>query len=137
MNIESNLELSYSPFEYQRRKSSVVANFGGHEVPRVIADLSQLENISPASLYACGYQYVVDADKWNISDQACDYIFTGDKLTDFDIPGTLGVIVNHKSWDESRIRNYPLYSFNEFNSSAKKSKLKDDCLSGIFKRLMV
>ncbi len=122
LNIESNLELSYSPFEYQRRKSSVVANFGGHEVPRVIADLSQLENISPASLYACGYQYVVDADKWNISDQACDYIFTGDKLTDFDIPGTLGVIVNHKSWDESRIRNYPLYSFNEFNSSAKKSK---------------
>ncbi|MBP6532699.1 MAG: (E)-4-hydroxy-3-methylbut-2-enyl-diphosphate synthase [Bacteroidia bacterium] len=122
LNIESNLELSYSPFEYQRRKSSVVANFGGHEVPRVIADLSQLENISPASLFACGYQYVVDADKWNISDQACDYIFTVDRLTDFDIPGTLGVIVNHKSWDENRIRNYPLYSFNEFTSSVKKSK---------------
>ncbi len=123
LNIESNLELSYSPFEYQRRKSSIVSNFGGHEVPRVIADLSQLENINPASLFACGYQYVIDADKWNISDQACDYIFTGNQLVNFDIPGTLGVIVHHKFWDESRIRNYPIFTFEEFISAEKKSSL--------------
>lgn len=122
LNIESDLQLSYSPFEYQRRKSFTVANFGGHEVPRVVADLSGLESITAATLFSCGYQYVVDADKWNIGDQACDYIFTGDKKVDFEIPGTLGVIVNQKSWDKDKIRNYPLFTFNEYLNSSRKSE---------------
>ncbi|MBL0032840.1 MAG: (E)-4-hydroxy-3-methylbut-2-enyl-diphosphate synthase [Bacteroidetes bacterium] len=121
LNIESDLQLSYSPFEYQRRKSTPVRNFGGHDVPRVIADLSGLENISAAALFSCGYQYVVDADKWNIGDQACDYIFTGNNQVDFDIPGTLGVIVNQKSWEQNRIRNYPLFTFNEYLDSELRS----------------
>ncbi|MBK8364214.1 MAG: (E)-4-hydroxy-3-methylbut-2-enyl-diphosphate synthase [Bacteroidetes bacterium] len=121
LNIESDLQLSYSPFEYQRRKSTPVGNFGGHDVPRVIADLSGLENISAAALFSCGYQYVVDADKWNIGDQACDYIFTGNNQVDFDIPGTLGVIVNQKSWEQNRIRNYPLFTFNEYLNSEIRS----------------
>ena len=53
-------------------------NFGGHEVPRVIADFSKKEKISAASLFAAGYNYSVPNDKWNLSDQACDYIFAGD-----------------------------------------------------------
>ncbi|MBP6427701.1 MAG: (E)-4-hydroxy-3-methylbut-2-enyl-diphosphate synthase [Bacteroidia bacterium] len=121
LNIESDLQLSYSPFEYQRRKSTPVRNFGGHDVPRVIADLSGLENISAAALFSCGYQYVVDADKWNIGDQACDYIFTGNNQVDFDIPGTLGVIVNQKSWEQNKIRNYPLFTFNEYLDSELRS----------------
>lgn len=121
LNIENNLQLSYSPFEYQRRKSTVINNFGGHEVPRVVADLSQLESISAASLFSCGYQYVVDADKWNIGDQACDYIFTGDKQIEFDIPGTLGVIVNHRSWNKNKTRNYPVFSFDDFLKSSERS----------------
>jgi len=123
LNIESNLELSYSPFEYQRRKSNAVVNFGGHEVPRVIADMSEQSAITPASLFAYGYNYSVESDKWNISDQACDYIYCGKKKIDFEIPGTLGVIVDHQYWDESAVRNFPFFSFEEYIGAKKRSNI--------------
>ena len=64
-----------NPFEYSRRATHEVANFGGHQVPRVITDFSSKEKIAPASLYALGYHYSIPLDKWNIADNACDYIF--------------------------------------------------------------
>jgi (E)-4-hydroxy-3-methylbut-2-enyl-diphosphate synthase len=36
-----------------------------------------------------GYTYDAATDKWNISDAAADYIFTGHNLLDFELPGTL------------------------------------------------
>jgi (E)-4-hydroxy-3-methylbut-2-enyl-diphosphate synthase len=79
------------PFAYTRRHTHEVMNLGGHQVPRVIADFSIKDKITPASLFALGYQYSVPLDKWNITDMACDYIFLGDKTIDFEIPGTLGI----------------------------------------------
>jgi (E)-4-hydroxy-3-methylbut-2-enyl-diphosphate synthase len=75
-----------------------VVNFGHHQVPRVIADFSTREKITPASFFGVGYHYSVPLDKWNISDLACDYVFLGDQTIDFAIPGTLGLIYNHKTW---------------------------------------
>ena len=66
--------LSYNPYDYKKRDSIEVINIGGHNVPRVIADFSSKEQITPASLFAVGYNYSVPLDKWNISDTACDYI---------------------------------------------------------------
>ena len=98
------------PFSYTRRHTDEVANFGGHQVPRVIADFSQHEKITPASLFAVGYNYSVSLDKWNITDMACDYLYLGDNTIDFEIPGTLGVICNYKTWRsrQHRDRVYPL-----------------------------
>lgn len=98
-----------NPFEYTRRATRGVANFGAHQVPRVVADFSLKEKITPASLFALGYQYSVPLDKWNITDMACDYVFLGDQSVDFDIPGTLGLIYNHKTWLKQRHgeRTYP------------------------------
>ena len=88
-----------NPFEYNRRKTREVLNFGGeHHIPRVVADFTAKEKITQASLFALGYQYSVPLDKWNITDMACDYIFLGDQEIDFEIPGTLGLIYNHKAW---------------------------------------
>ena len=89
---------------------------GGHQVPRIVADFSGLDKITPASLFPVGYNYSVPLDKWNLSDQACDYIFTGDKILDFEIPGTLGVIVNAETWKDNSDgkRHYPLFSFEKF-----------------------
>ncbi|MEI2708686.1 MAG: hypothetical protein V9E96_06650 [Chitinophagaceae bacterium] len=42
---------------YKRRKTFAVDNVGGTHVPVVIADLSKLENITPASLESIGYTY--------------------------------------------------------------------------------
>ncbi len=113
----------YSPVEYQRRKTSEIQNFGGHNVPRVVADFSDRNKISQATLFSAGYNYSVALDKWNLSDQACDYIFTGDKVLDFDIPGTLGVIVNSETWknNSERKRHYPLFTLEEFLKADKKS----------------
>lgn len=111
-----SIALPYSPYEYQRRNTSKVLNFGGHEVPRVVADFSRKEKISAASLFAAGYNYSVPNDKWNLSDQACDYIFAGDQVLDFEIPGTLGVIVNSGIWNsvKSKDRYFPLLSSSDF-----------------------
>jgi len=100
-----------TPFEYTRRKTRHVLNIGGeHPVPRVVADFSMKEKITAASLFALGYQYSVPLDKWNITDMACDYIFLGDKTIEFETPGTLGLIYNHKTWSakKSQERSYPL-----------------------------
>ncbi len=86
------------PYVYSRRQTHEVCNMGGQQVPRVIADFSQKEKITPASLFAVGYNYAVALDKWNITDMACDYIYAGDNPIDFEIPGTLGVIYNHATW---------------------------------------
>ena len=122
INTVNNTDLTYSPFDYNRRKSTTVLNIGGHEVPRVLADISHLESITPATLFACGYTYNAESDKWNISDQACDYIVTGNMIPGFDIPGTLGVIVNASAWNEHHTRHFPLFTFEEFHSAKKKSR---------------
>ena len=114
---------SYSPVSYSRRLSNELVNFGGHQVPRVICDLSSRNEITPASLFPFGYNYSVALDKWNISDQACDYIFAGDTKVDFNTPGTLGLIYNFKTWLSlsDKTRCYPLFSFGEFQSAETKS----------------
>jgi (E)-4-hydroxy-3-methylbut-2-enyl-diphosphate synthase len=102
--------LPYSPFEYQRKETKKLQNIGGNNVPVVIADYSRHNNITAASLFAVGYNYQINLDKWNISDLACDYIFAGDNKIDFELPGTLGVIYNYEQWVNlnSHERSYPL-----------------------------
>ena len=106
------IELPYSPFEYLRRKTKEVLNIGATNVPRVIADLSQNQKITPASFFQLGYNYSVPLDKWNISDQACDFIYLGKNEIDFEIPGTLGLICDHETWKklQHNPRVYPLMS---------------------------
>lgn len=116
--------LSYSPYDFSKRVSSEVLNIGGHNVPRVVADFSEKQKITAASLFAVGYNYSVPLDKWNLTDQACDYIFVGDNTIDFQIPGTLGLIYNASAWRklENKTRSYPLFTFDEFIKSEKKSE---------------
>src|SRR4051812_32605499 len=100
-----------NPFEYTRRSTNEVVNIGGgHHVPRVIDDLSSKEKITAASLFSLGYHYSVPLDKWNIADMACDYVYLGDNTIDFEIPGTLGLIHNYKTWlaHENESNAFPL-----------------------------
>ncbi|MFZ9981736.1 MAG: (E)-4-hydroxy-3-methylbut-2-enyl-diphosphate synthase [Cyclobacteriaceae bacterium] len=108
--LQPRSKYSIDPYSYSRRPTSEVLNFGGHQVPRVIADLSARDKISPASLFAFGYTYSVPLDKWNISDNACDFIYSGGLSVDFEIPGTLGVISDYRSWlgVKEKQRHYPM-----------------------------
>jgi (E)-4-hydroxy-3-methylbut-2-enyl-diphosphate synthase len=96
----SDIRLPFDPFHYQRRETFVVDNIGGKHVPVVIADLSKLASITPADLQSIGYTYDEATDKWNISDAAADYVFTGNKLLDFALPGTLKIIVYPDAWQD-------------------------------------
>ena len=91
-------KLTYDPFVYKRRSSLAVSNVGASQVPIVIADFSKIEKIEPSHLTAIGYTYDAVTDKWNIGDQAADYIFTGHQLIEFELPGTLKVIVYPGTW---------------------------------------
>ncbi len=114
-------ERIHDPYTYNRRLSDEVINIGGKNVPRVIADLSGRTKISAASLFGVGYHYSVPLDKWNLSDQACDYLFLGDQRIDFEIPGTLGLIYNAETWQQigEAPRSYPLFTPDSFFTAQK------------------
>ena len=90
-------KLPYSPFEYNRRSTFPVSNIGDKHVPVVIADFSKFKKITPEDLQSIGYNYDSATDKWNIGDAAADYIFCNQPL-DFDLPGTLKIILYHQPW---------------------------------------
>ena len=100
---------AFDPFGHTRRHATEVLNIGARHVPVVMADLSTKDKITPATFFAWGYRYSVPLDKWNISDQACDYAYIGSKSIDFAIPGTLGIVQDHAAWlkDKSKERHYP------------------------------
>lgn len=112
-----------NPFDYKKRTTKEVLNIGAKHTPIVLANFSLKKKITPATLYALGYNYSVPLDKWNISDMACDYVFVGDHIVDFAIPGTLGIIYNHKTWLKNKgVRCYPLLNAKNYLSNVELSK---------------
>ena len=103
--------IPYSPFEYKRRETFAVGNIGNKQVPVVIADLSKIDNINPAHLQSVGYSYDAGSDKWTISDMAADYIFTGNQILNFALPGTVKVIVYPATWQlaEDKATYFPIF----------------------------
>ena len=109
-----------NPFEYEPRKSNTVLNIGGENVPRVAANLSNIDIITRETLNEIGYTYFKDDDKWGISDFACDFIFIGDKNINFQIPGTLGVVQNYSTWiKEEKESHYPEINIEQYLEGVK------------------
>lgn len=102
--------LPYNPFSYKRRETVQVHNIGTHSVPVIVADLTHIGDITPQSLQPLGYTYSVDTDKWTIGDSAADYIYTGNRLLDFALPGTLQVICDFADWQNAadKTKYFPL-----------------------------
>jgi (E)-4-hydroxy-3-methylbut-2-enyl-diphosphate synthase len=114
--LKESIPLSFDPFNYARRIAQEVLNIGGKNVPVVVHDLSVGE-ITPARLFGCGYRYSVPLDKWNLDDFACDYIYSGKREIDFELPGTLGVIQDSTYWNGAT-RHYPLWKVDNWNPEA-------------------
>ena len=111
-----------NPYAYSRRVTHEVLNIGGKHAPVVVMDLSQREELTPASFFGAGYQYSVPMDKWNLSDLACDYIKIGRREVSFEIPGTLGLIQDGDVWINHResIRTYPCWTIEQYLSTAQR-----------------
>ena len=124
-------------FNYQRRKTNPVLNFGGKNPPIVKADFSLKKKITPASFFALGYNYSIPLDKWHISDMAADYVFVGNHDLDFEVPGTLGVIYNYKKWKKHK-KGYPFLTTYEYlneKTQSEKMNMVYACFSDLTKEL--
>ncbi|MBT6981746.1 MAG: (E)-4-hydroxy-3-methylbut-2-enyl-diphosphate synthase [Candidatus Marinimicrobia bacterium] len=104
--------IPYDPFFRKKRETNTIMNIGGDEVPRIIGNMSRKDLITYHDLIPFGYIYSENRDKWQISDQAVDFLFIGDNSIDFEIPGTLGIIQNHISLEDKE-RHFSFYSLDE------------------------
>ena len=61
-------------------------------------------------------------DKWNLTDQACDYIFLNKNTIDFEIPGTLGLIYEYETWkvNKAKPRSYPFMDAKAYQTDCEK-----------------
>lgn len=100
------------PFHFNKRVTTEVLNFGGHQVPRVVADLSHLTELTPALLQPLGYVYRESTDKWHMSDIGCDFIYWGSRQPEFMLPMGLKGIYDHAHWLNlaDKTHAYPLFT---------------------------
>ena len=114
--------LPYNPFEYKKRKTFTVDNIGGTQVPVVIADLSKLKEITPASLESIGYTYNAETDKWNIGDAAADFIYITQPKLNFALPGMLKVITlpSNAAIASDTAKYFPIFEAATFTKSTLK-----------------
>jgi (E)-4-hydroxy-3-methylbut-2-enyl-diphosphate synthase len=98
LDIPYNEPLTYSPYFYEKHHGAEHHNIGGSHVPIVFADLSHKTEIKPANFFGFGYTYSIELDKWNLMDQAADYVYIGKNTLDFEVPGTLGIVVDYNVW---------------------------------------
>src|SRR5665647_1172904 len=98
------------------RNTFTVQNIGGKNVPVVIADFSKKNEINPSDLQEIGYKYNTITDKWNIGDMAADFIFCGNTVIDFALPGTLKLIYYFDAWKniEDKEKCFPIFDEQQF-----------------------
>lgn len=116
-NIPAPINRStYNPFNFKRHQTTAVSNIGGGQVPVVIADLSKIETLTPASLKGIGYTYNEADDKWNIADAAADYVYINQSNIGFALPGTLKVITPYEHWKNApdTTKYFPIYCAQHF-----------------------
>ncbi len=111
------------PFTYVKSKSFELPGIGGSNHPIVTADFSSYENVSYDDLKDIGYTYDAVTDKWNVSDLAADFVFTGNTDLSFPIPSGLKQICNYPHWlSFSERKNFhPLFTSGDYLAAKKLS----------------
>ncbi|MEJ6979210.1 (E)-4-hydroxy-3-methylbut-2-enyl-diphosphate synthase [Pedobacter sp. P351] len=113
----------YNPYQFQKRDSAELNTFiGGHQVPRVVLDISTENLKDPLILSDAGYIYSALLDKYNMGEQSVDFVYLADKLPSFTMPGNLKQLYNYATWRTlSDNRNcHPLYTLGEFINAEQK-----------------
>lgn len=114
--IADIIESPVNPFVYNRRQTREVGNFGGgHHVPRVIADLSEIQISEYKDLKCIGHFYLPEPDKWRMNDQGADYVYTGSNPIAFMLPNGLKEIRDYSVWLKSadKVNTLPLLTKQE------------------------
>lgn len=110
---------TWNPFVYAKRKTDETYNFGSHQVPRVIADFSSINDLTPSHLSDIGHSFNEAADKWTMLDVGADYIFLGKNKAPFMLPMGLQAIYDLKTWIElvDKQSAFPLINLNEIENN--------------------
>jgi (E)-4-hydroxy-3-methylbut-2-enyl-diphosphate synthase len=98
-------------------------NIGGHHhVPRVIADLSNVDIQDYKDLRCIGHFYLPEPDKWRMNDQGADYVYTGARPIAFMLPNGLKEIRDYTVWSagEDKINKLPLFTKQEYQASSER-----------------
>jgi (E)-4-hydroxy-3-methylbut-2-enyl-diphosphate synthase len=116
LNYSSKIKLDY--FHHNKRITNPLINIGGSNTSIVFADLSKKNKIVPTNFFGFGYSYSEQLDKWNIFDQAADFVYLGDQTIDFEIPGTIRLVQNYQTWKEhQRSDAYPFCTLEEYRKN--------------------
>lgn len=113
-------QITHNPYEYQKRHTSELNTFiGGHQVPRVVIDISGKNLKDPAILSDVGYLYSSLLDKYNMAEQSVDFVYLADHLPSFNFPGNLKQLYNHKTWRTltNKANCHPFYTLKEYVDS--------------------
>ncbi|MDZ7897488.1 MAG: (E)-4-hydroxy-3-methylbut-2-enyl-diphosphate synthase [Arcicella sp.] len=115
----SSIDSPINPFQYFRRNTHEVANFGGHNVPRVISDYQQILIAEHAHLKPIGHYYLPLPDKWTMNDLGADYIYTGKNPASYMLPMGLKEILDFEVWEnqEDKVNKFPILSVSEYQQS--------------------
>ena len=98
-------------------------NFGGKQVPRVIADYSDFQINEMDDLKPIGHFYLPLPDKWRMNDLGVDYLYTGDFNSLFMLPNGLKQLVNYSVWQNLKEDDniFPLINSNHLSSNLHSS----------------
>lgn len=100
-SIPSIRSYPINPFEYHRRITNEVLNFGNENVPRVIADFSRVGRVEMKDLKAIGHSYLPELDKWGMNDLGADYLYSGSNPIPFMLPNGLKEVMDYEVWLKS------------------------------------
>ncbi|MEI5984962.1 MULTISPECIES: (E)-4-hydroxy-3-methylbut-2-enyl-diphosphate synthase [Sphingobacterium] len=141
------LQLATVSKETKRYESSEVNAFiGGSLVPRIVVDITQKNLKDPFILTEVGYKYDAVLDKYHMGDQSVDFVYLGDQLPSFTMPGNLKQLYNYKTWLglSNKANMHPIYSLEEFNEAKEKDAAmnlihisNDDLQSEAFAQLAI
>lgn len=105
-----------NPYQYHRRDTIEVENFGGLNVPRVIADFSDINVERHEDLKPIGHFYLPLPDKWRMNDIGADYVYSGKKAIPFMLPNGLKEILDADIWAShaDKVNKIPLFNAASF-----------------------
>jgi (E)-4-hydroxy-3-methylbut-2-enyl-diphosphate synthase len=112
-----------NPFQYTRRDTREVYNIGHLNVPRVIADYSNIDVQQLDDLKSIGHFFLPVPDKWAMNDQGADFIYTGQNPAPFMLPNGLREILDQTQWQAHPERHikFPLFDVSEWNAATETS----------------
>jgi (E)-4-hydroxy-3-methylbut-2-enyl-diphosphate synthase len=117
--------LPFNPLSFQRKDSQPVHNLGSGNVPRVVAGIRH-NCTKPENLEAAGYTYVPALDKYNFSEIASDFVFLGDHIPAYSLPGGLNAVYEADTWNLLRDdgKQFPFFaSWKEWESAGRRSDI--------------